>query len=108
MKAGADLEQARHPPIELHVAARRRRDPRKNFEQRALPGAVRADDAHDFARRDLEADVPQRPESSAVFLSGEPPEPAQGRGKELPQRVAKVRRPRGPANRVTLAERREP
>jgi len=34
--------------------------PRERFQRRRLPGAVRADERHDLAGRNVEADVPER------------------------------------------------
>ena len=49
MKAGADFEQARDAAVQLDIAFGRRGDARQNLEQRALAGAVGADDPQDFA-----------------------------------------------------------
>ena len=63
VKAGADLEQAGD------AAADQRRGPRvgsvmrlEDLQQRALAGAVAADDAEHLAALDLEADILERPE----------------------------------------------
>ena len=49
MKAGADLQQARHAAVEIDVAERRRRDARQDLEERAFARAVGADDPDDVA-----------------------------------------------------------
>ena len=62
VKAGADLEQARDPTLNGNPPFARLGNAREDFEQRALAGAVAADDAEHLAALDLEADIPERPE----------------------------------------------
>ena len=62
MKAGADLQQARHPPAQPDAPCGRLGDAAQDLEQRALAGAVPTDDANDLAALDLETDVLERPE----------------------------------------------
>ena len=62
MKAHPQLEQGRHAAPELHLPLGRLGRPREDLEQRALPGAVQADDAHRLPRRDPERDPAERPE----------------------------------------------
>ena len=62
MKAGADFEQAGHAPVDAHPACGRFGDAAEDFEQRALAGAVAADDADDFAAFDFEGNILERPE----------------------------------------------
>ena len=62
VEAGADLEQRADPAAQPRLALGRRRDPGEDLEQRALAGAVVADDPEGLAALDLEVDVPQRPE----------------------------------------------
>ncbi len=66
MKAGADFEQAADASANLREAGRRARDARKHLQQRRLAGAVAADQADDFALRDVKADVAQRPQKIAA------------------------------------------
>ena len=63
VEAGADLEQRADPAGHLGPAGARLGDPREDLQQRALAGAVVADQADDFAvRRSSKRDVAQRPE----------------------------------------------
>ena len=70
MKAGPDLEQAGDAAAQHDAALGRLGDAAQDLEQRALAGAIAADDADDLALLDLEADVlaaprtprPRRPE----------------------------------------------
>ena len=62
MEAGADLEQRADAAARVHAAPRRVGDAREDLEQRALAGAVRADEAEDLARPDVERDVVERPD----------------------------------------------
>ena len=50
MEAGADFEQRSHPAVDLDAAFGRLGDSRQDLEQRALAGAVAADDPDDFSR----------------------------------------------------------
>ena len=50
VEARADLEQRADAPVDLGAAVRRLGDPREHLEQRALAGAVAADDAEHLAR----------------------------------------------------------
>ena len=49
MEAGADLQQAADPALDLDLATGGGGDPRQDLEQGAVAGAVAADDAEDFA-----------------------------------------------------------
>ena len=62
VKAGAHLQQAAHPPVDLGPPAGRLGDAGEDLEQRALARAVAADDPHHFALLHLEGDILQRPE----------------------------------------------
>ena len=64
VKTGADLEQAGHPSLDLDTSRRRIRNSRENLEQRALAGAVSADDADDLPRPDVEGNVTQGPKQA--------------------------------------------
>src|SRR5207245_2218310 len=66
MEAGADLQQRTDTTSDSGSTARRFGDPRQHLEQRRLSGAVAADDADDVAVRDLERDVPERPQTSEL------------------------------------------
>lgn len=73
MKAGAHFQQAADAPFHLYHPAGRRGDPRENFEQRALAGAVAPDNAQRLALRHAEGDIVQRQdrltgEVEGVFL----------------------------------------
>ncbi len=61
MESGPDLEQRSDAAVDLGEPARGLRDPRQDLQQRALTGAVAADDADDLPRPDLEAHVVERP-----------------------------------------------
>ena len=62
VEAGADLEQRREAPPDVGVALGRVGDPREDLEQRALAGAVPADDAEHLAVLEVERDVAKRPD----------------------------------------------
>ena len=64
VEAGADLEQRADPPVDLGPSRAGLGDPRQDLEQRALAGAVAADDAEGLALLDLERHVAQGPEDS--------------------------------------------
>ena len=66
MKAGADLQQAADPAVQIDPAGGRLGDPRQNLQQRGLARAVAADDAHDLAWHDVETDIAQRPDVTVV------------------------------------------
>ncbi len=68
VEAGADLQQAGDPALDLDHARGRGGDPREDLQQRALAGAVPADDAQDLALLDLEADVFERPDGLALAV----------------------------------------
>ena len=57
-----ERQQARDPAVDLDRPRGRRDDPGEDLEQRALAGAVRADDGERLAVDELEADVAERPE----------------------------------------------
>ena len=62
MEAGAELEDRGDRAVRLERAAGRPRDAAEKLEQRALAGAVLADDADRLAALDFERDVLQRRE----------------------------------------------
>jgi hypothetical protein len=62
VEAGAQLEQARHPPVDPVAPARGRGRARKDLEQRRLAGAIRPAQPERGARREAEVDVLERPE----------------------------------------------
>src|SRR5262245_25989535 len=62
MKPGADLQQARDPSAQRQASLGWLGDTAQDVEQRALAGAVAADDADDFALLHLEAHILERPE----------------------------------------------
>ena len=57
-RVGAKADDA--PALEEDLALVRRQEPRDHVEEGRLPGAVRADQAHDRARRDDEVDLVDR------------------------------------------------
>src|SRR5262245_12706705 len=71
MKAGADLDERRDPPIDGDTATGRRGDTRQELEQRALAGTVAADDADRCASRHIEGNVFQCPEAARVAAGAE-------------------------------------
>src|ERR1700733_14185339 len=62
MKTGTHLEQGTGSSIQTYFTGRRRRDLGDDLEQRALAGAVAANDADDLPLFDSEGDILQRPE----------------------------------------------
>ncbi len=62
MKAGADFEQAGDAAAQGDAPLGRLGDAGQDLEQRALAGAVAADDAEDLALAHLEVDILERPE----------------------------------------------
>src|SRR5262249_30745172 len=84
MKAAADLEQRSDAAIEPDFSDGGTRNPGQDLQQRRLAGAVTADDSHDFAARNGEADVLQRPDG---VVSLPPPGAIHERGSDrVPQR----------------------
>ena len=61
MKSGADLQEARDPAIDADSTLGGNGDAAQNFQQRALAGAVAADDADHFALLDAERNILQGP-----------------------------------------------
>ena len=59
MKAGAELDQRRHPAVHFHGAARRLADPGHQLQQRALAGSVPADHAERPALWNRQRDIVQ-------------------------------------------------
>src|SRR5438034_459771 len=68
MKTGPDLEQAAHAAADRRTAGRRRGNSRQHLEQRRLARAIAADHAEYLSLRDLEGDVPQRPDLLVVMV----------------------------------------
>src|SRR5207302_11285946 len=60
--AGAELEDRRQRAADARLPGGRLEHPRDDLEQRALAGAVAADDPHRLAAPDGEIDLAQRPE----------------------------------------------
>ena len=69
MEAGADFQQRPDPPVDLGFAAGRLGDPGEDLQQRALAGAVAADDAENLALAHFKTDVPQRPDPFLIRAS---------------------------------------
>ena len=86
MEAGSHLQQASDPTTDLSAAARRRRDPGEDLEQRRLARAVAADDAEHLALLHLERDVPERPDLLVVDSVVSPGEAPSGRGERVAKR----------------------
>src|SRR5262249_46589868 len=79
VEAGANLEQAADPTVQLDTSLGRLGDPREDLQERALASAVAADDADHLARLDFRRHVLTGPE----ILDGcrlMPTEPAAKRG----------------------------
>ena len=64
-KAHAELEHRDDAAPHGDAARRRMQDAREDLEERALAGAVAADDAEHLARRDVEAHIVERRQESA-------------------------------------------
>jgi hypothetical protein len=62
VKTGPDFEKARHTASDHGTPLRRFGDAVEDLEERALAGAVAANDAEDLALLDVEADVLGRPD----------------------------------------------
>ena len=77
VEAGPDLEQRADAAGHLGPAGARLGDPREQFQQRALAGAVVADQADRFAALDLEGDVFAAPRArrSRASRRGRPARP---------------------------------
>ena len=106
MEARAHLEQAADAAVDLDPAVGRLGDAREDLEQRALAGAVAADDADHLPGLDVEAHVAQRPHVAHVpgRRTGVA-QPAKRRGGDAGDRVAQgvVALLRG-ADHVALAD----
>src|SRR5262249_18758269 len=85
VEAGADLDQRRQPALDRQLPPRGHEDPAQVLEQRALAGAVVADDAERLPFVDAEADVAQGPELLAPERAGD--RALDERGDEIAQRV---------------------
>ena len=74
----AELQQGHHAPSHLERSGCGIEGPGEDLQQRALPGAVDADDSQAFARAHFEGDVAQRPEVlvPAQVAEGDPLEQA--------------------------------
>jgi hypothetical protein len=68
MPVGADLQQAADTAAQLDAPLGGAGDARQDLQERTLAGAVAADDAHHFARLDLEAHVAEGPEFIGALL----------------------------------------
>ena len=66
VEAGAEGEQARHRPRTSIAPSDGLDDPGEHLEERALAGAVRADDGQRLAVDEPERDVAQGPEVGSV------------------------------------------
>ena len=58
MEPCADLKEAAKPAFDHSTALRRFGEPTKDFQKRALAGAIAPDDSNDLPGLDLERDVP--------------------------------------------------
>ena len=110
MKARPDFEQCAEAAVHGRFTGRRQRDAGKHLEQRALAGAVAADDAERLSMRNVERDVAQRPERLRVVLgclglgakaTKISPRSQRGLRHEIAQRVVTLRRC---AHAIALAE----
>jgi hypothetical protein len=66
----AQVQDGGHGPVHVDAPAGRMVDPRGQAEQRGLPRAVPAQDAHELARRHLEADPSQGRERLVAVAPG--------------------------------------
>ena len=62
VKTGPDLQQTAHAANDLGAPLGRMDDPREDLQQRALAGAIAANDSHHLARVYFERDVAESPE----------------------------------------------
>ena len=62
METGADFQQRRDPPLDLHVSRRRVGDFGEEFEECALPGSIPADHAEHLAVVDFQREILHRPD----------------------------------------------
>src|SRR5207245_10116130 len=107
MKPGADLQQTADPPVKRDAAGGRLGDAREDLEERALAGAVAADQADDLAVVDGQVDAAQGPEFAALRGDGGLAQPAQrggGPGGEAFAEGAGAGAPGRAANPVALGE----
>src|SRR5581483_5377378 len=73
MKAGAELDQGRHPSLDSNMTAGRLGHPGEDLQQRGLAGAIVAYDADDLAGAHGEGHILKRPEVLVrVRLVGSP------------------------------------
>ena len=79
MEARADLEQAADRALDVRIPRRRLGDARENPEERALAGAVAADDADDLARADLNGEIADGPDVTRVLRRLPVPAPPRAR-----------------------------
>ena len=69
---GPDFDQRGDPAVNHDAPARRRRDAREQFEQRALAGAVAADHADRRSAEHVEAHILQAPRTPGVPARAQP------------------------------------
>jgi len=60
METGTNLQQAGYPPPDGHPPFCRLCDAAQNFQQRAFPGSITADDAHGLIAINLKAHILER------------------------------------------------
>ena len=105
VEAGTERQQARHVADDVDGALVRLDDPGEDLEQRALAGAVRADDREALAVDEPERDVAEGPEvGRSVAPLQEVPERAAdrrlaGQAEVVADAEARGRRSRSPASR---------
>ena len=68
MEPGPDLEQASHPSPDPDLSGRRGRNPGNKLQQSGLARPVRTDDPNRVPLRNLEGDIPERPEFFPLLL----------------------------------------
>ena len=73
MKAHSEFQERRDAAGDRNLTLAGLGRARDELEQRALPGAVAADDSHRLARRDREADVAQHPVQVVARPAGHEP-----------------------------------
>ena len=62
MKSCADLEERPGTSVDIRMPVTRLRDPRQNFQQRALPSTVPADDPNRLTTLDFERKILEGPQ----------------------------------------------
>ena len=107
MKAGSNLQQGADASDEIDAAGGRFDNAREDLEQRALAGAIAADDPDDVAVRHVERDVVERPEALRRLSVAAPPERPTHAADTFDERFSNRAMGRSRAELVLLAEVRD-